>query len=74
SAFVASLSKLVLDSASLTDPSAARFVRYREDIARVVDSIDKGASLDQYVPAMERIALGELEQFCDASKSINYRL
>lgn len=74
SAFVASLSKLVLDSASLTDPSAARFVRYREDIARVVDSIDQGASLDRYVPVMERIALGELEQFCDASKSINYRL
>ncbi|MFN7163692.1 MAG: hypothetical protein ACK4P2_02635 [Hyphomonas sp.] len=74
SAFVASLSKLVLDSASLTDPSAARFVRYREDIARVINSIDQGAGLDHYVPVMERIALGELEQFCDASKSINYRL
>lgn len=74
SAFVASLSKLVLDNASLTDPSAARFSRYREDIARVVDSMDKGAGLDRFVPVMERVALGELEQFCDASKSINYRL
>jgi hypothetical protein len=74
SAFVASLSKLVLDNASLTDPSSARFARYREDIARVVDSIDQGAGIDRFVPLMERIALGELEQFCDASKSINYRL
>lgn len=74
SAFVASLSKLVLDNASLTDPSAARFVRYREDIARVTTGIEAGDGLDVFVPAMERIALGELEQFCDASKTINYRL
>lgn len=74
SCFVASLSKLVLDNASLTEPSAARFVRYREDIARVTASIDSGAGLDEFVPAMERIALGELEQFCDSSKTINYRL
>jgi hypothetical protein len=74
SCFVASLSKLVLDNASLTEPSAARFVRYREDIARVTASIEAGAGLDDFVPAMERIALGELEQFCDASKTINYRL
>ncbi|MFN7054998.1 DUF4231 domain-containing protein [Hyphomonas sp.] len=74
SCFVASLSKLVLDNASLTEPSAARFVRYREDIARVTASMDTGAGLHAFVPAMERIALGELEQFCDAAKTINYRL
>lgn len=74
SAFVASLSKLVLDHASLTESSAARFTRYREDIARVSASIERGAGLGAFVPAMERIALGELEQFCDASKTINYRL
>lgn len=74
SCFVASLSKLVLDNASLTEPSAARFVRYREDIARITSSIERGAGLDEFVPAMERIALGELEQFCDSSKTINYRL
>jgi hypothetical protein len=74
SAFVASLSKLVLDNASLTEPSSARFMRYREDIARVTESMDRGAGLDEFVPVMERIALGELEQFCDASKSISYRL
>lgn len=74
SAFIASLSKLVLDTASLTDPSSARFNRYREDIARVIADMNRGAGLDEFVPAMERIALGELEQFCDASKSISYRL
>lgn len=74
SCFVASLSKLVLDNASLTEPSAARFVRYREDISRVLTSINSGAGLDVFVPAMERIALGELEQFCDSAKTINYRL
>ena len=74
SCFVASLSKLVLDNASLTEPSAARFVRYREDIARINASIRSGEGLDAFVPAMERIALGELEQFCDAAKTINYRL
>lgn len=74
SAFVLSISKTVLDSASLTDPSAARFVRYREDIAEVERRIEHGATLDVVVPQMERIALGELEEFCDASKSINYRL
>lgn len=74
SAFVLSISKTVLDSASLTEPSAARFVRYREDIAEVERRLEHGASLDVAVPQMERIALGELEEFCDASKSINYRL
>ncbi|MBA3069422.1 MAG: hypothetical protein FP825_13200 [Hyphomonas sp.] len=74
SAFVLSISKTVLDNASLTDPSAARFVRYREDIAEIERRIERGASLDIVVPQMERIALGELEEFCDASKSINYRL
>lgn len=74
SAFVLSISKTVLDSTSLTDPSAARFVRYREDIAEVERRIEHGASLAEVVPHMERIALGELEEFCDASKSINYRL
>jgi hypothetical protein len=74
SAFVLSISKTVLDSASLTEPSAARFVRYREDIAEVERRIEHGATLDVAVPQMERIALGELEEFCDASKSINYRL
>ena len=74
SAFVLSISKTVLDSASLTNPSAARFVRYREDIAEVERRIERGDTLDIVVPQMERIALGELEEFCDASKSINYRL
>lgn len=74
SAFVLSISKTVLDSTSLTEPSAARFVRYREDIAEVERRIEQGASLAEVVPHMERIALGELEEFCDASKSINYRL
>lgn len=74
SAFVLSISKSVLDSTSLTDPSAARFVRYREDIAEVQRRIEHGGTLDEVVPQMERIALGELEEFCDASKSINYRL
>lgn len=74
SAFVLSISKSVLDSTSLTDPSAARFVRYREDIAQVERRIENGDTLDEIVPQMERIALGELEEFCDASKSINYRL
>ncbi len=74
SAFVLSISKTVLDSASLTEPSAARFVRYREDIAEVERRLERGAALDVAVPQMERIALGELEEFCDASKSINYRL
>ncbi len=74
SAFVLSISKTVLDSTSLTEPSAARFVRYREDIAEVERRIERGGSLDVVVPQMERIALGELEEFCDASKSINYRL
>ncbi len=74
SAFVLSISKTVLDSATLTEPSTARFVRYREDIAEVERRIEHGATLDMVVPQMERIALGELEEFCDASKSINYRL
>jgi hypothetical protein len=74
SAFVLSISKTVLDSATLTEPSTARFVRYREDIAEVERRIEHGATLDTVVPQMERIALGELEEFCDASKSINYRL
>ncbi len=74
SAFVLSISKTVLDSTSLTEPSAARFVRYREDIAEVERRIERGETLDVVVPQMERIALGELEEFCDASKSINYRL
>lgn len=74
SAFVLSVSKTVLDNASLTDPSAARFVRYREDIGEVERRIERGTTLDIAVPMMERIALGELEEFCDASKSINYRL
>ena len=74
SAFVLSISKTVLDSATLTEPSTARFVRYREDIAEVERRIEHGATLDVVVPQMERIALGELEEFCDASKSINYRL
>lgn len=74
SAFVLSISKSVLDSTSLTDPSAARFVRYREDISEVERRIEHGGTLDEVVPQMERIALGELEEFCDASKSINYRL
>lgn len=74
SAFVLSISKSVLDSTSLTDPSAARFVRYREDIAEVERRIERGEPLTEIVPQMERVALGELEEFCDASKSINYRL
>lgn len=74
SAFVLSISKTVLDSTSLTEPSAARFVRYREDISEMERRIDRGDALDVVVPQMERIALGELEEFCDASKSINYRL
>lgn len=74
SAFVLSVSKTVLDNASLTEPSAARFVRYREDVSEVERRIERGATLDIAVPMMERIALGELEEFCDASKSINYRL
>ncbi|MBI1253297.1 MAG: hypothetical protein GC196_02995 [Hyphomonas sp.] len=74
SAFVLSISKTVLDSATLTEPSTARFVRYREEIAAVERRMEHGATLDIVVPQMERIALGELEEFCDASKSINYRL
>lgn len=74
SAFVLSISKTVLDSTSLTEPSAARFVRYREDIAEVERRIERGDTLAEIVPHMERVALGELEEFCDASKSINYRL
>jgi hypothetical protein len=74
SAFILSISKDVLDNAALTAPSAARFQRYREDIAEVEAQITAGAELDSFVPQMERVALGELEEFCDASKSINYRL
>jgi hypothetical protein len=74
SAFILSISKDVLDNAALTAPSAARFQRYREDIAEVEAQIAAGAELDSFVPQMERVALGELEEFCDASKSINYRL
>lgn len=74
SAFILSISKDVLDNAALTAPSAARFQRYREDIAEVEAQIAAGADLDSFVPQMERVALGELEEFCDASKSINYRL
>jgi hypothetical protein len=73
-AFVLSISMDVLDNATLTAPSSSRFQRYREAIAGVENQIRNTVPLDVFVPQMERVALGELAEFCDASKSVNYRL
>jgi hypothetical protein len=75
SAFVMGLLKAIMDNASLVETSQGRY----EDYIRALDENDQelseeSATFPEIVRRIERTALGELAQFCQAALRISYRL
>lgn len=74
-AFVVGLLKAIMDNASLGEISQVRY----EDYVRTLNECDEelaqeGANFPNVVRRIERTALGELAQFCQAALRISYRL
>ncbi|MEZ5997964.1 MAG: hypothetical protein R3B98_04660 [Hyphomonas sp.] len=72
--FIGGISKTVLENAALSDPSTARFERYRQDILDTAHTATDPGTLSKTIAKMEWLALEELDHFSRASKSISYRL
>lgn len=70
-AFILGLSKTLMDNASLGEESRMRYVDYQEAIAAAQDRDD---TLPVRIAKVERAALQELRQFCQAANRISYRL
>ncbi len=74
-AFVIGLLKAIMDNASLSETSQGRY----EDYIRALDECEEelaqeNANFSDIVRRIERTALGELAQFCQAALRISYRL
>jgi hypothetical protein len=73
--FIVGVSKVMLDNASLSDRSKARFEQYVRDLEIVGSELKaKGSPLSAIVDRVELIALQEFDTFCRAAREINYRL
>jgi hypothetical protein len=74
-AFVVGLLKTILDNASLDETSQGRYEEYVRALEECDDELaEEKAHFPYVVRRIERVALGELSQFCQAALRINYRL
>ncbi|MEW5683947.1 MAG: hypothetical protein AB1942_03405 [Pseudomonadota bacterium] len=75
SAFILGLGQSIMDNASLSETSEARYVSYVEAIKDCETALAQDqSSFPETVRRIERIALEELWQFCQAANLISYRL
>lgn len=74
-AFILGLGQSIMDHASLSETSEARYVAYVETIKDCETALAQDAAdFPEIVRRIERVALEELWQFCQAANLINYRL